>query len=660
MNSSKIFRYNKYCYNSLSIIVFIKSVFIFIECFFLMNIYYPQFISHINSEKRISNSIDNKILEIDNEMNITYYENNIDFSKYSTNIKLIAIYLPNFYSLKFLKKGKPSYKGHHQPRIPDINYYNLENYLIIKRQIQLAKSHGIFGFGIYFYWFSGKTIFDKPLNFIYKSAIDFNFLLIWKNEMITNENNDVLLEEKYEENDPEKFILDIKKYLLDQRYIRIKGKPIIGIYAPKKIPKLKETLMVWRKKAIVSGIGKIFIISAINDINIKEIIDLKLFDAAYKSDPNFFINKRSKNTRYNYIYYYGLFYSNFIYNIHLENFHVYNSIVLEYDNSPITQNATILGNYSPELFYILNQLLIQQMNNNYNGLDNFIFINAWNNYYEGTYLEPDKKYGFSSLNSLSKALFNLPFKNIRNNISHLIKNCSVAIQVHVFYEDLIDEIINKTNNIVVKFDLYITICRKKKMQILKDYIKKNSKANSYQIKIVKNTGRDVLPFIIQMTEVLKNYKYFCHIHTKKHISSPIYGMKWRKYLYANLLGSKELISEILSDFENNDKLGLIFPETFFDVIPYTMYVDNPVKIKMNYIINKLFLGTKIGNKYFDFPAGNMFWARSEAVYQIFKKDIIKDIINKGVTNQILWAIERIWPFINKINGYFYKKYFRFL
>jgi hypothetical protein len=588
-------------------------------------------------------------LEIDNEIRLTSYEENFDFSKYSTNVKIIALYLPDFNSLNFLKNCIPKYKGHHQPRILDkryINNYNLANYYLVKKQIQLAKSHGIYGFGIYFYWFSGKTIFDKPLNFIYRSNIKFNYLLIWKNEVIKNEKNEVLLKVKYEKNDPENFILYIKKYLFDQRYIRIEGKPIIGLYAPKKIPKLKETIKIWRKKAIEYGIGKIIIISALNCINISELIDMKLFDAAYKIyTNNLFLNSICKNTRYNYSYYYAIFYTNIISNEKFENFPVYKSIMVEYDNSPITQEAKILGDYSPELFYILNKYLINQINNNYNQLNNFLFINAWNNYYEGTYLEPDSKYGYSSLNALSKALFNLPFKTIHNNFSYLITNCSVAIQVHAFYDDLIEEIINRTNNIPVKFDLYITTDNNKKMEFINQYIKKKSKANNYKIKIVKNEGRDVIPFLIQMNEIIKKYKYFCHIHSKKDISNPIYGMKWRKYLYANLLGNKELIREIISDFENYDKLGIIFPENFYQAVPATMYVGTFTKKKMDYLINKLFHGTKIGDKYFDFPAGNMFWARNEAVYQMFQKNIVKDIINEGITKHTLWAIERIWLFI---------------
>ena len=53
----------------------------------------------------------------------------------------------------------------------------------MKKQIELAKNHGIYGFGIYYYWFSGKTLLEKPLLILLNNKdIDFNFLLIWANE----------------------------------------------------------------------------------------------------------------------------------------------------------------------------------------------------------------------------------------------------------------------------------------------------------------------------------------------------------------------------------------------------------------------------------------------------------------------------------------------
>ena len=115
-------------------------------------------------------------IEIDNEKAL--YEINIDFSNFKTDIKTIALYLPQFYLFKendewwekgftewySVRRSIPLYNRHHQPRIPGDNlkylgYYDLTNVDFIKKKIELAKMHGIYGFGIYYYWFSGKRLF---------------------------------------------------------------------------------------------------------------------------------------------------------------------------------------------------------------------------------------------------------------------------------------------------------------------------------------------------------------------------------------------------------------------------------------------------------------------------------------------------------------------
>ena len=217
---------------------------------------------------------------------------------------------------------------------------------------------------------------------------------------------------------------------------------------------------------------------------------------------------------------------------------------------------------------------IKILKEDYNESNRLIFINAWNNYFEGSYLEPDERYGYASINALSKSLFGLSFRNSNYNLSYLMNNCLVAVQAHIFYEDIINEITNKTNNIPIKFDLYITTDTKPKMKFIKNYIDKYSKANIVTIKIIENKGRDILPFLIQMGEVIGKYKYLCHLHSKKSPHVPELGEKWRTYLFYNLLGTTEIISEILSDFEMNDKLGLIFPENYYKILEFTMFIDD--------------------------------------------------------------------------------------
>ena len=87
------------------------------------------------------------------------YQDNIDFSKYDTDIKTLAFYLPQYHTFKEndlwwgkgftewvnTKKAKPRFEGHYQPRTPhkDFGYYTLDNVETIKKQVKLAKEHKI-------------------------------------------------------------------------------------------------------------------------------------------------------------------------------------------------------------------------------------------------------------------------------------------------------------------------------------------------------------------------------------------------------------------------------------------------------------------------------------------------------------------------------------
>ena len=211
----------------------------------------------------------------------------------------------------------------------------------------------------------------------------------------------------------------------------------------------------------------------------------------------------------------------------------------------------------------------------------------------------------------------------------------------------------------MKFDLYISIIYQKKYDYIKNYIKKFSKATHFEILIVKNKGRDVLPFLTQIKTKYRFYKYICHIHTKKTKYSKKIGFLWRNYLYNNLLGNIKIVSEILFDFEKNKKLGFIFPETYIGVLKFSLLVTNLTTSWMEFLASKLFPNCKLGG-FFDFPAGNMFWSKTAAIYQIFTNDLVEYYPNESAKNKftIMHGIERIWLYLVKFNYFKYKIIFK--
>ena len=579
-------------------------------------------------------------LDIDNIFELSLYENNTVFSNYSTEIKPIALYYPDFanqYTNNILKHKKVSIDE------------------VIIKQVDLARSHGIFGFIINYVFNCNSKIYDNVLNaFLNNRKINFPFSLNWKNDNFKSLKNINI--------ELANFIKFIKNYLISKNYIRIHNKPLISIGNPFIFQNVNEVLLLLRKEAKEYEIGEIFIIFPHNE-PMTETRNLEFFDGSFdfsKIDP---LAKDENKLKIS--YYSGFIYknvlSNYINNLKNDQF-IYRTCILEIPSKSLKNN---FKDYTVEKYYILNNIIIDWTKKNLNKTNGLFFINSWNNYPERNYLEPDEVYGYASINAFSKALFNIPFQTESLHLFGFGNKCVIAVQVHIYYEDLIDEIINKTNNIPVKFDLYLSIISKKMKKSIEDKIK-NSNANKYEIKIVENKGRDVLPIITQMKFKIRSYKYFCHIHTKKSKHDTFLGSNWRNYLFENLLGNKEITSEILMEFEKYHQLGFIFPEVYYDIIKGTDNYDStefplhkPNIKYMNFILKELFPGFSIGNKLI-FPNGNMFWAKISAIHQIFKikfgKKFQKELNQTNET--FMHGIERIWLYLVKLNGYYFKTIFK--
>ena len=608
-------------------------------------------------------------INLDNELP-PEYEKNINYTKYSSILKPIALYYPEFnnINLNYLNINSINisiYKGNINRNQNNINNEKQNKLEKIKNQIELARNHGIYGFAICFTFEFTRTYLDEINFFLKEKEIQFPFLLIWKNNNFknlynSNKNKNIDKKEitKYIFNE---LVNEIQIFMINKIYIRFKNKPIFAIENSLMFNKNKMLLL--RKTFKNKGVGKVFILFPFENHKMMNITHK--FDAIYDSSKYEYYNNSS--IKFKISYYSGIIYKN----MNLNNFkceHIlFRNSLLE-TNLSSTEEEDSLKYYSPEKFYILNKIIVDWTNKNFEETKGFFFINSWNDYKNGNYLEPDILYGFASLNSFSKALYNLSFNENNYNYLYLNNICIIAIQAHIFYEDLTLEIINKINNIPFRHDLFITTISENKKVYIEQILKEYSHADNYIIDVVENKGRDVLPFIIQMKNHIKKYKYICHIHSKKTMKYPQTGNLWRRYLYNNLLGSKDIISEIIHDFEIKENLGFIFPDTYYNTIKGVKNFEsidfkyNKENINyINYVFEQMFRKFKFGEKLI-FPSGDMFWARIDAIHQIFKIKFTNKFPKElGQLNKtIMHAIERIWLYLVKLNGYYYKVIFKII
>ena len=202
----------------------------------------------------------------------SFYEADEDFSTLKTDIKALAFYLPQFHTFPEndewwgkgftewtnTRKAKPQYPSHYQPREPhkDIGYYDLSDWRTLDRQAKMIKKHGLYGLCIYHYWFSGKRLMEKPVDLLLEHPeIDLKFCLCWANENWTRTwdgmEKHVLISQKHE-NDDIDYIIDLKKYVMDPRYIRVNGEPLVLVYRPDSLPDAAKTFRRWRQWAMDS------------------------------------------------------------------------------------------------------------------------------------------------------------------------------------------------------------------------------------------------------------------------------------------------------------------------------------------------------------------------------------------------------------------------
>lgn len=359
-------------------------------------------------------------------------------------LRPIAVVLPQFHPIPEndvwwgkgftewtnVTKAKPLFEGHYQPQLPtDLGFYDLRLPAARKAQTDLAKAYGIQGFCYYHYWFNGKRLLHEPIDgMLEQEAMDMPFMLCWANENWTRrwdgKEHEILIKQEYSpEDDKDHMRWLCENIFADSRYIRVDNKPVFMVYRHNLFPDIQKTLESWRSIATHEfGFKGLYLMVAesFNDQTSPESIG---FDAAVEFSPHAVIKNKIKGPTDGRSLFHKIVKSN---KIHSEidfrdfklgveqavkrevpNYKLYRSVTPAWDNTPRKGEKGIVAlGSSPDLYeYWLKEMI--DTFTPFSKEENFIFINAMNEWAEGNHLEPCNKYGIAYLEATKNALNNL-------------------------------------------------------------------------------------------------------------------------------------------------------------------------------------------------------------------------------------------------------------
>jgi lipopolysaccharide biosynthesis protein len=344
-------------------------------------------------------------------------------------IRLIAFFLPQYHSIAEndrwwgagftewtnVTKTLPKFPDHYQPRLPQaLGFYDLSHPNTLRRQADFARRYGIEGFCFHHYWFHGRRLLQTPLdNLLADRGIDLPFCINWANENWTRRwdgnETDVLMPQAHSCEDDVAFARSLARVFDDPRYIRISGRPLLMLYRPELLPNARATVERWREYFATRGESPFLLMPqhhfGQNDPRVygmdgavgfppfgpgesaRRVIPSSLFD------PDFAGTLR----RYEEVAQAALSHEP-------KDFRYFPGVCPSWDNTARSQNrALVIHGSTPQkwgawLEAAARKTLAQPEP------ERIVFINAWNEWAEGAYLEPDRHFGHAYLAPIAAAL----------------------------------------------------------------------------------------------------------------------------------------------------------------------------------------------------------------------------------------------------------------
>lgn len=191
----------------------------------------------------------------------------------------------------------------------------------------------------------------------------------------------------------------------------------------------------------------------------------------------------------------------------------------------------------------------------------------------------------------------------------------LAIVIHAYYAEILPIICTYLEGTLFNIKIFITVPFEQETYTRSVL---DSTGIPYRLMVTPNKGRDILPFLSIMPVVIKEgFELILKVHTKKSVHLE-HGAYIRQDLYKKLL-SPIMVQRSLQAFHENPKLGIL--SAYKHLVPMTTYLKEN-KNGIMALSMRLCVPWKTVVKQ-AFPAGSMFYARTEALVPLMNLKLDK-------------------------------------
>lgn len=375
------------------------------------------------------------------------------FPDYHPDARLEAIKGPGWSEWELVRVAKPRFSGEQEPKVPLWGYSDESHPKEMERKIAAAADHGINVFIFDWYYYAGPFLqgaldqgFLKAPN-----ADRMKFALMWAN-------HDWLDIEPYKRGTPYKVLfpgrvtpdkfdeicdLLLKSYFLQPSYWRINGKPYFSFYdltnllaSFGSVQATRDALDSFRTKAIATGLPGLHLNAVVwgqpilprerSAADVPKLLHDLGFDSVTSYTWIHHVSLPEMQTDYDWVRdQYLTYWEKAVQTFDLP---YYPNVTVGWDPSPRADQDQTYGNFgypfmntitgnTPERFREALQLVKDRLLTNKTG-PRVVTINAWNEWTEGSYLEPDTIHFVGYLDAI---------RDVFGSCSH---RCSVALRAH--------------------------------------------------------------------------------------------------------------------------------------------------------------------------------------------------------------------------------------